>query len=243
MAGFSGAGKTYQARYLKDFKPLVISAESGLLSLQGAGIDYIDISKDDSGALIPRDQRWKRLEDVYAYVQKPDTMAKYNLLYIDSLTEISQVYFDHFHKAFPERKDSLVLYGELGRKMRDIIKKFRDIPHYHVVFTCLTVVDKDETTGKRFLGFDLVGGIKDKLAQYFDLVLILRANADGKRELICQANDTANAKDRSGRLGAIEAGDLGAVFKKTLTSEQPISVPPTAGAIQKPESISKPASK
>ena len=216
IVGFSGAGKTTQARFLKEFKPLVISAESGLLSLQGAGIDYIDISKDDEGKLIPKELRVRRLMEVYQYVLKPETQAKYNLLYLDSLTEISQVLFDALRKEYPERKDNLVLYGELGQKMRDIIKAFRDAPHYHTVMTCLCTVDKDESTGKRFMAFDLIGGIKEKLAQYFDLVLYLRVNDEKKRELVCQQTDTITAKDRSGKLELLEPGDLGLVFKKAM---------------------------
>ena len=220
VAGFSGAGKTYQASLLKNFKTLVISAESGLLSIAGKGVDYIDISKDDAGKVIPKELRINRLMEVYRYILTPEAMAKYDLLYIDSLTELSQVLYDYFKKEYPERKDSLVLFGELGQKTRDMIKSFRDVPHYHVIFTCLTVADKDETTGRRFANFDLVGGIKDRLAQFFDAILYLRINQDGGREFVCNATDSVTAKDRSGRLSPVEPPDLGAVLNKMLQSNE-----------------------
>lgn len=220
LAGASGAGKTFQAGLLKEFNPLVISGESGLLSIAGSDIDYIDISKDDQGNLIPKEKRIARLTEVYKYVLTDEAKAKYNLLYIDSLTELSQVLYDSLHKLYPDRKDSLVLYGTLSQQTKDMIKSFRDIPHYHVIFTCLTVVDKDETTGRRFYNFDLVGGIKDRLAQFFDAVLFLRINQDGKREIVCNATDAITAKDRSGRLAAIEPADLGAIFRKMLTTKE-----------------------
>lgn len=215
ISGFSGSGKTTQAKTLKPYKPLVVSAEAGLLPLSGTGIDFIDITKDDSGNLIPKELRIKRLMDVYKYILTDEAKAKYGLIYIDSLTEISQVLFDHLRKEYPERKDNLVLYGDLGQKTRDVLKAFRDVPHYHVVFTCLTVVDKDES-GKRFTAFDMIGGIKDKLPGFFDEVLYLRVNAEGQREFVCNQTESIIAKDRSSKLAAVEVGNLGAVFSKIL---------------------------
>ncbi len=215
LAGPSGSGKTYQARLLKEYRPLVISAESGLLSLAGSGIDYIDISKDDAGELIPKELRVKRLMEVYGYAMTAEAKSKYDLLYIDSLTELSQVLFDHLHKEFPERKDSLVLFGTLKQKTRDALKAFRDMPHYHVVFTCLTEIDKDDN-GRRYPAFSVIGGIKDQLAQFFDLVAYIRITADGSREIVCNATDVIVAKDRSSNLLPIEEPDLGKVFRKIL---------------------------
>lgn len=211
--GLSGSGKTTLAATLKQYKPLIISAESGLMSLAGTGIDYIDITKDDAGNILPKETRIERLMEVYRYVLTPDAMQKYNTLFIDSLTEISQCLFDRLRKDFPERKDNLVLYGELGQKSRDLIKAFRDMPNYNVVFTCLSKVGKDET-GKRFADFDLIGSISDKLPQFFDLVLYLRADAEGKRELICDSTDSIIAKNRGGKLDKVEPADLGFVFNK-----------------------------
>jgi energy-coupling factor transporter ATP-binding protein EcfA2 len=215
IAGPSGSGKTTQVKHLKALRPLLISAESGLLSVAGTGIDFLDISKDDSGNLIPKENRIKRLMEVYQYILTPEAREKYGLIYIDSLTEISQVLFDHLRKEYPERKDNLVLYGELGQKMRDIIKAFRDVPHYHVIMSCLTTVDKDDS-GRRFAAFDLIGSIKDRLPQFFDLVLYLRVTAEGGREIVCNQTDAITAKDRSGRLSPVEPADLGAIITKAI---------------------------
>jgi adenylate kinase family enzyme len=215
VGGFSGAGKTTLAKTLKKYRPLIISAESGLLSLAGTGIDFIDISKDDAGNIIPKEQRIDRLTEVYRYSMTEECKKKYGVLFIDSLTEISQCLFDRLRKDFPERKDNLVLYGELSQKTREVVKAFRDTGDYHVVFSCLSVVDKDET-GKRFPAFDVIGGISSKLPGFFDLVLYLRALPDGKRELVCNSTDTIIAKNRGDKLQPIEAPDLGLIFDKIL---------------------------
>jgi phage nucleotide-binding protein len=216
--GLSGAGKTTLADSLKDFNTLIISAESGLMSIAGSGIDFVDITKDDNGNLLPKENRIDRLMEVYKFANSLEAKKKYNLLFIDSLTEISQCLYDRLKKEFPDRKDSLVLYGELGQKTRDMIKAFRDLGDYHVVFTCLSVIDKDET-GKRFAAFDLIGSISNKLAGFFDLVLYLRADSEGKRELICDATDSILAKNRGGKLQAVEPADLGLLFNKILKGE------------------------
>lgn len=215
VAGPSGVGKTFQARFLKELRPLVISGESGLLSIAGTGIDYVDISKDDNGNLIPKELRIARLMEVYKYILTDEAKAKYGLLYIDSLTELSQVLYDALHKEFPERKDSLVLYSELSHKTRSLLKSFRDAPHYHVVFTCLTTVDKDDS-GRRYPAFSVIGGMKDQLAGFFDLVIYIRATADGGREFVCNATDVITAKDRTSKLSPVEPANLGDIFKKML---------------------------
>jgi ribosomal protein S13 len=221
LNGLSGAGKTTAVKSLKQsgFKPLVLSFEAGLLSIAGSEIDYIDGTTDDNNVVIPKDLRIDRLMDIYKYVHSKDAQTKYDVLYIDSLTEISQCMLDKLRKEYPDRKDNLVMYGELSSKMRDMIKAFRDTPHYHVIFTCLGKVEKDEN-GTRYMGFDLIGSIADKLPQFFDEVFYLRVGNEGQREYVC--NSTANiiAKDRSGRLTNVETTDLGAIFSKILNKEK-----------------------
>jgi hypothetical protein len=112
---------------------------------------------------------------------------------------------------YPDRKDSLVLFGELGQATRDVVKIFRDLD-YHVVFTILSKIEKDDS-GRRFVGFDLIGGISDKLPQFLDIVTYLKVDNDGKRSFICAPTDAILAKDRSGKLDAVEY-DLGTMFNK-----------------------------
>lgn len=214
--GPPGAGKTSLAKTIKE-PTLIISAEAGLLSLAGAEIDVIDITKDDEGNLIPVEERIGRLGEAYKYVNSEEVRKKYKWLFIDSITEISQCMVSQLQQEFPDRKDSLVLYGENAKRMRAMIKAFRDLLGYNVVFTALPSTEKDET-GRRFTGISMVGKISDEIPAMVDLVFYLHVqpDEDGKlqRELICQPTDKLVAKDRSGKLNVTEEADLAKISKK-----------------------------
>ena len=218
--GPSGAGKTTSIGTLKaaGFRPIVYGLEAGLLPLSRVpgGIDFIDGSKDENGKPLPRELRSGGLRKFFAFLQTEECRNKYDTVVLDSLTEISQCLFDELKAKYPDRKDSLVLYGELGQYTRSLIKNFRDLD-YHVVITCLTKVEKDEATGKRYVAFDLIGSISEKVAQLFDIVLYLRVTPEGGREFVCCQTESIGAKDRSGRLDPIEKPDLGEIFKKVLS--------------------------
>lgn len=210
--GESGVGKTTLARTIKD-SAIIISAESGLLSLKGTKIDVIDISKDDNGALIPKEKRISRVGEVYKFLLTPEAQAKYKWVFIDSITEIGQNLVEQLNTEHPERKDALVMWGEYAKKMRSLIKSFRDLPGYHVVMTCLSSWDKD-ASGKYRFGLDLNGKIASQVPQYMDLVCFLQTDADGVRTLHTQKTETILAKDRSGKLAPREVPDLQLIADK-----------------------------
>ncbi len=61
--GESGTGKTTLAGTI-DAKVLIVSAESGLLSLSGKQLDVVDITTDDNGELLPEEKTIQRLGEV-----------------------------------------------------------------------------------------------------------------------------------------------------------------------------------
>lgn len=210
--GLSGAGKTSLAKTLAGYKPLIISAEGGLLSIRGSGIDFLDLTRDGT-ALVPRDKRADRIREVYQYLLTPEAREKYDTIVIDSLTEIGQCVQESVKKEFPNANQALPMWGEYGNRMRDLVKAFRDLPGFNVVFISLSKISKDEN-GRRFSEFDIAGSISDKLPGFLDLVLYLRVNTDGLRELVCQPTDSILAKDRSGKLDKVEPANLGFLFNK-----------------------------
>jgi phage nucleotide-binding protein len=216
--GASGAGKTTLAATMN--RPtLIVSAESGLLSLVGTEIDVIDLSIDDEGKPVTKDQRVKKLREVYAWLLTDEAKKKYEVLFIDSLTEINLNMLEALNIQYPDRKDSLVMYGELAKNMRALITLFRDLPHYSVIFTALDETDKDEN-GFRFQTIQLVGSFASKIAGYFDEVFYLNVDKDSKRHLVTAKTDKIIAKDRSGKLDAIEPSDLGLIFDKILGKQE-----------------------
>lgn len=89
--GTSGAGKTTSIKTLPHDKTLVISAESGLLSLSGTKIDYVDIATDDKGQVLNSEKRLERLKDILKYLDTAEAIKKYEYVVVDSLTEIGEI--------------------------------------------------------------------------------------------------------------------------------------------------------
>ena len=214
--GEPGAGKTTLARTIKE-PTLIVSAEAGLLSLSGTKIDVVDITTDDNGAILPKERRIERLAEVYKFLLREDTRKKYSWIFIDSLTEIGQNLVEQLQQEYPDRSDSLKLWGDYATKMRGLIKSFRDLPYYNVVFTALTTIDKDDV-GNRYRGVDLQGRISDQLPAYFDEVFFLFVKTDEeggeKRVLLCHKTNQFKTKDRSGKLNKYEPADLSVIIKK-----------------------------
>lgn len=217
--GEPGVGKTSLAKTIpENEKTLIISAEAGLLCLNGVDIDVIDITQDNDGKLIPKEKRIARLGEVFTYLNSDDARAKYKWIFIDSLTEISQNMIEALNVEFPERKDSLVMYGENAKRMRSLVKSFRDLPHYNVVMTALTSVEKDENN-MRISGVSMVGNIADKVPAFFDVVAHLTTiqdpeSGETKRKLITGKTEKIVAKDRSGKLDQFEEPSLATIAKK-----------------------------
>lgn len=217
IIGESGAGKTSLALTI-DEPTIIISAEAGLLPLRGKSIDVIDITTDDAGNLLPKESRIARLGEAYKYLLTDTAREKYRWVFIDSLTEISQNLVEQLQQEFPERKDSLVLYGENAKRLRALIKSFRDLPGYNVIFTALSATEKDENN-RRFTGVSVVGSMADKMPAFFDEVLYLHAEKDEetgatKRVLVTEKSDRLMAKDRSGLLSKFEPANIKQIVNK-----------------------------
>ena len=106
------------------------------------------------------------------------------------------------------------MYGELSKRMRALIKAFRDLPFYSVFFTALSGADKDEN-GVRFLGPQLVGKLSSQVNAFFDEVFYLHIDKEtGQRALLTAKTDHLAVKDRSGRLDAREPANLSVIVKE-----------------------------
>jgi len=196
----SGAGKTTLIKTLPN--PIILSAESGLLSIAGTGIPYIPI---------------KSIGDInlaYDWLTRGDG-RQYQSIAIDSLSEIAEVILINEKKV---NRDARQAYTAMAEQTGDMIRRFRDIPGKHIYFTCKTEKSTDEMgrvlyapscPGKTFAG---------TLSYFFDLVLALRVekNPDGQtiRAIMTDSDGLWGAKDRSGKLDQWEPCDLGYIINK-----------------------------
>lgn len=214
--GPAGSGKTTLAGTTGE-PTIVISAEAGLLSLASQDLDYIDISHDDEGNFIPASKRYDKLAEAFKFLNGDEARSKYKWVVIDSLTEIGQLLTEKLQTKYPDRKDALVMWGEYSQELRSMIKAFRDLRGYNVVFTALSQPDKDEN-GRRFMAIMLQGKISEQLPGFFDEVFFYTQIEDqegvARRVLVTGMTEKTPAKDRSGKLAQYERPHLGEIAKK-----------------------------
>jgi len=197
--GHAGAGKTTLATTMP--KPVIISAEGGLLSIKESNIPYIEVSSMED------------LKEAYSWLTSSEGQV-FDSVILDSLSEIGEVVLIH-EKSI--NKDGRAAYGEMAAQMTALIRAFRDLPGKNVLMTAK--VEKTADESGRLLYAPSMPGAKlgQQLPYFFDLVLALRVekDADGiaQRALMCDSDGLWTAKDRSGKLQAWEAPDLGEIIK------------------------------
>lgn len=198
--GQAGAGKTSLIRTLPN--PIVLSAEGGLLSIQDASLPYIEINSIGD------------LMEAYSWLMSPEGQ-QYKSVALDSISEIAEVVLNAEKKI---AKDPRQAYGAMQEQMADMIRAFRDLPGRHIYMSAKLEKSQDETG--RILYAPSMPGNKtgQSLPYFFDEVLALRVekDADGntQRAIMCDSDGLWLAKDRSGKLGAWEAPDLGEIIAK-----------------------------
>lgn len=199
--GQAGAGKTSLIKTLP--KPIVLSAEGGLLSIQDADLPFIEISDMET------------LREAYSWLTQSKESADFQSVALDSISEIAEVVLNAEKKA---TKDPRQAYGAMQEQMADIIRAFRDLPGRHVYMSAKLEKTQDEMG--RVLYAPSMPGNKtgQSLPYFFDEVLALRVEKDSdgaaQRALMCDSDGLWLAKDRSGKLDAWEAPDIGAIIKK-----------------------------
>lgn len=208
--GRAGAGKTTLCGTLPD--PLIISAESGLLSLAGQDLPVAEIESIAD------------LEEVFTYVRdSAEARRSYKSLALDSVSEIAEKVLAA-EKAV--NKDPRAAYGALVEQMTALIRGFRDLSGFHVYFAAKQGQEKDEVEGTTFYGPSMPGRMVGPALPYlFDEVFVLRIGEteDGTpyRYLQTQPDYQYTAKDRSGLLDPMEPPHLGKVIDKILAGIQP----------------------
>jgi len=218
--GPSGVGKTMLAATAP--KPFIMSAESGLLSLRKANIERV-FGVDTPGICynIPfvTCRTMDELKDIYVWLTESPDACAYDTLFLDSVTDIAEVVLAEAKKT---SKDGRAAYGKLAEDMMVILRSFRDLPNFNVVFLAKLDKVKDEVTGGVAFGPMMPGQQLSKQLPYlFDEVLAIELSptTDGKAEryLRCRKDWQYDVKDRSGVLDLYEFPSLTHLFAKLKT--------------------------
>lgn len=199
--GQAGIGKTCLCASLPD--PIIISVESGLLSLASLDIPVIEVKTLDD------------LGEAHDWLAGSEEGRRYRSVCLDSISEIAEVVLtDEKNKE----KDPRKAYGNMQDIMTDVIRAFRDLSGRNIYFSAKQERVQDEG-GRLLFGPSMPG---QKLAQQipylFDEVFAYQVVKDGngvpQRMLLTQPDGISVAKDRSGRLGMFESPDLGEIIRK-----------------------------
>jgi len=200
--GKAGSGKTRLCATAP--KPIIISAEAGLLSLREYDIPVIKVKSLGD------------LEDAYHWITTNTKAASFETICLDSISEIGEIVLA---AAKLTVKDARQAYGELIEQMMRIIKNFRDLEGKHVYFSAKEAKLVDNVSNTVTFEPDMPGAkLGGQLAYYFDEVFNLNSIPDNtgniKRILKTSSDFQYTAKDRSGVLAAQEVPDLGKLFEK-----------------------------
>jgi len=199
--GQAGAGKTSLIPTLP--KPVILSAEGGLLSIADTNLPFIEITSMDD------------LREAYKWLTSSTEAAEFESVALDSISEIAEVVLNAEKKI---NKDPRAAYGAMQEQMADIIRGFRDLPGKHVYMSAKLEKTQDEMG--RVLYAPSMPGNKtgQSLPYFFDEVLALRVEKDAegmtRRALMTDGDGLWLAKDRSGKLDVWEDADLGDIIRK-----------------------------
>lgn len=210
IVGESGAGKTTQCIHLDPAKTALIIVEDGTLCFKKHGYMPNNVAEI------------KTTDDLMeAYEELSRGIDGIEYVFIDSLTEIGEKVLEELKadEKYKDPKMTLKMYMVYGETMTKIIKAFRDLNRYSVIFTCLTEKEKDGL--ETYDDFNMPGSsVKNSLKAYFDLVLHLKTFKDDQdvehRVFLTSATESRLAKDRSGVLESYEEANINNIINKVL---------------------------
>lgn len=218
----AGSGKTVLSA-TTGVPTLIVSAESGLLSIKNAP-KYIETTIVKT---------IDELENVYDYLVNEGGCEKYEWVNIDSISEIAEVLLSDEKEG---SKDARQAYGNLQDRMMKLLRAFRDLP-CNVLMTCKQKRQEDADSGivsfvPMLPGSALTQNISYLFDEVFALQVIRKQDDAGNyydERLLQTARDRKfEAKDRSGELDFFEEPNLkrlaakirgGAAKKSEVVSE------------------------
>lgn len=204
--GDAGVGKTRLCSTAP--KPLILSAESGLLSLKHVKVPVIVIK---SYADLILALEWCKTEAV-----------KMGILTVclDSFSEVVEMILA---KEKAATRDGRKAYGEMATEAIRIAKEFRDLPGLNVIITCKEEIIENPMTGTPKAIPTAPGQqVAKELRYLFDQVFHAYTGTDDEGTkfwgLETQPADHCVAKDRSGKLSNPELPDLTVITNKIMST-------------------------
>lgn len=189
--GPPGVGKTRLCATAPKGQTLILSAESGLLSVSQYDLDYIEV--DD----------FSTLEEVTKAINGNSSEFKsYSWICLDSLSEIAEVVLAKYKGDF---KDARRAYGETQDRLDRLVRWFRDVDRN--VYMSLKQTRAEDSSGRVTFGPSMpskkltqgVAYFPDQVCTFRDAI---KPDGTATKVLTFQATPShPQLKDRSGMFG------------------------------------------
>lgn len=138
------------------------------------------------------------LKDLYNFLK--NEKHGFETCVIDSITELNDIIKTEI-EAKNKRNMQLQDWGILQKEIKDILRKFRDLP-MHIIFLAQETTEKDEEKIVKYLP-SLNGKSATEIAYYMDTVGYCFIDKLGNRKIATTPNERFLTKDRT---NAIEGG-------------------------------------
>lgn len=215
--GRSGVGKTVLLTTAPN--PVILSAEKGLLSLRKV-IEERRVTSGNPNFDIPVYviRGLADLKGAYNWMVSSNEARQFQTFGLDSVSEIAEQILSA-EKA--KTRDPRQAYGAVIDEVLQIFRQYRDFEGPNVVFVAKEEMIKHGVTGAvryapMFPGQQLTPQTPYLFDEVFNLFVGRSSENVDFRAIRTQPDHEYEAKDRSGRLDAIEYPDLTYIFGKIL---------------------------
>lgn len=239
ILGPSGVGKTSLVRTLDPAKTLVVDLEAGLLALEDVPVDSIPLrdwqTARDLAAWIGGPNPAMRPDQPYSQAHfehvckefgDPSVLAKYDTIFIDSITVASRLAFQWCKgqpQAFSEKTgkpDNRGAYGLLGQEVVGWLTQLQHTPNKNIWLVGILQQIKDDfgrvSWEPQIEGSSTARALPGIVDEVISLVEMKTDDGQPYRAFVCHTLNEWKypAKDRSGRLNMIEEPHLGKLMQK-----------------------------
>ena len=159
------------------------------------------------------------LKDLYSFLK--NEKHEFETVVIDSITEINDIIKTEIETR-NKRNMQLQDWGILQKEIKDILRKFRDLP-MHIIFLAQETTEKDEEKIVKYLP-SLNGKSATEIAYYMDTVGYCFIDKLGNRKIGTMPNEKYLTKDRT---NVIDGGENQNFSEWVEAMKKGIAVTPT----------------
>ncbi len=202
--GGPGTGKTPMINTAP--KPVLCVVEPGMLSMRTSNVPAWEAYDAD------------RIDEFFKWLFNSAEAKNFDTVGIDSISQLAEIFLT---QELKRNKDGRKAYGEMSRRVMDIVNALYYLPQKHVYLIAKqSVLDEGGALRKKpyFPGQDL----NVKIPHMYDEILhVGLSNVPGMPKPVtairCLETFDVMARDRSGKLAELEPPDLYALFNKAMS--------------------------